>query len=244
MDRFRDRMEAGEKLAAALMEYSHANPIVLALPRGGVPVGYQVARALRAPLDVWVVRKISAPWQPEFGLGAVAEGGFVYLAHDVLAEMGVRQEDLAATIDEKRREVAERVLKFRGSNLSPDLRGRTVILVDDGIATGGTTRAALASIRAQGPEQLVLAVPVAPPETIEALGKEVDRFVCLLAPKSLRAIGLWYDDFDQVPDSEVIALLDRAREEHTNDSTRRTASLASVDDLAADEGGSHAAQHH
>jgi putative phosphoribosyl transferase len=213
MTRFRSRQEAGEKLAAALEGYAGRQPIVLALPRGGVAVGYEVARALDAPLDVWVVRKVGVPWQPELGMGAVAEGGFVHLSPDIVEQAGLLEERLSEAVEEKRREVEERARKFRGNRPRPDLRGRTVILVDDGIATGGTVRAAIRSIRAEGPRELVLAVPVAAASTMAALAGEVDHTVCLLAPEDLYAIGLWYEDFRQVSDEEVARLLESARRE-------------------------------
>jgi len=175
-----------------------------------VPVGYEVARALRAPLDVCVVRKIGVPWQPELGLGAVAEGGQVYIDQDLVRTVGISSAELSEAIKAKRLEVEERVKKFRHGRALPSLRGRTVLLVDDGIATGGTVQAAIASIRQHRPEALVLAVPVAAAAVVEELESEVDELVVLLAPETLHAIGLWYDDFEQVPDAEVITYLERA----------------------------------
>jgi putative phosphoribosyl transferase len=211
--RFRDRADAGRRLAAALASDSLANPIVLALPRGGVSVGYEVARALHAALDVWVVRKIAAPDNPELGLGAVAEGGYVHLARDLVDVVGLDDDDLRDLITARRHEVEANVRKFRGNRPPPPIRARTVIVVDDGIATGVTVCAVLRSIRAQQPDQLVLAVPVAAAETIRKLEAEVDRVVCLLAPTHLFAVGLWYEDFDQVSDDEVLRLLEAARRE-------------------------------
>lgn len=213
MDRFRDRVDAGRRLAAELASYAAEHPIVLALPRGGVPVGYEVARALSAPLDVWVVRKIGAPFQPELGVGAVAEGGFLYLSSRMLEETGLSEAGLSDQIATKRREVEARVKMFRGEHPRPILRDRTVIVVDDGIATGGTVRAAVQSIRAEGPKKVVLAVPVAAPSVVKELAADVDRVVALLTPVDLMAIGYWYDDFTQVPDDEVVRMLDRARRE-------------------------------
>lgn len=213
MARFRDRNEAGRTLAAEVVSYATESPIVLALPRGGVPVAYEVARALGGQLDVWIVRKIGVPWHPELGVGAVSEDGYVYLNQDILDNIGLSGPALTEAIDQQRREVDERVVKFRGGHPRPVLRDRTVIMVDDGIATGGTVRAAIRSIRSQQPKTLVLAVPVAAASVAATLASEVDRLVCLRTPRDLYAIGLWYDDFSQVPDQDVVALLERERRE-------------------------------
>jgi putative phosphoribosyl transferase len=207
MRRFHDREEAGRLLAEELGHYASEHPIVLALPRGGVPVASEIARALSAPLDVWVVRKIGVPWQPELGAGAVAEGGRVYLNEEIVEYAGITRAHLAELVKEKQREVEERVRLLRGDRPRPALRDRTVIVVDDGIATGGTVRAAIRSIRDQAPKAIVLAVPVAPLETVRMLSSEVDRVVCLRTPDDLDAIGLWYVDFRQVPDETVTDLL-------------------------------------
>jgi putative phosphoribosyl transferase len=214
---FDDRHDAGRQLAAELLRLAPQHPIVLALPRGGVPVGYEIAHALGAPLDIWVVRKLGVPWHPELGAGAVAENGDIYINQSVVDEVGLSERQLHALIADKRREVDARVKLLRGSRARPDLRGRTVILVDDGVATGGTVRAAIRSIRAQGPRAIVLAVPVAAPQTLRVLRSEVDRVLCLRAPADLWAIGVWYEDFSQISDEEVIGLLDRAdREAHAS----------------------------
>lgn len=215
MHRFRDRQDAGRRLAAELRSYAGEQPIILALPRGGVPVAYEIAHTLHAPLDVWVVRKVGVPWHAELGAGAVAEGGYVYLNPEVLGPVGLSEADLAQTVLAKQQEVEQRVRLFRGSRPRPALRNRTVILVDDGIATGGTVRVAVRSIRAEQPRAIVLAVPVAAPDSLRALAPEVDRVVCLQTPADLYAIGLWYEDFTQVPDHEVTRLLERARREET-----------------------------
>ncbi|AGP39550.1 phosphoribosyltransferase family protein [Sorangium cellulosum] len=208
---FRDRVDAGRRLAFALRRYREEAPVVLGLPRGGVPVAHEVARALKAPLDVWVVRKIGFPGREELGLGAVSEGGEVYLNDEVLAELGAPPEEVAELVDRKAAEVEARVKRFRRGRPPPDFEGRTVIVVDDGIATGGTVRAALRGIRRRGPRRLVLAVPVASARTLASLRPEVDEVVCLDADPHLLAIGAYYQDFSQTTDDDVIALLDRAR---------------------------------
>jgi putative phosphoribosyl transferase len=210
---FDDRRDAGLRLAEKLRHREHDRPIVIALPRGGVPVGYEVARELNAPLDVWVVRKVGVPWHPELGVGAVAEGGYTYIARGMLDALGLSEADLADTIERERLEVERRVRLFRAGRARPRLSGRDVLLVDDGIATGGTVRAAVASLRDQGPRRIVLAVPVAAPDTLEELAPEVDDSVCLLAPTAMHAIGLWYRDFRQVSNDEVVRLLAQRREE-------------------------------
>lgn len=211
--KFRSREEAGRLLADALRPYVEQSAIVVALPRGGVPVGYEVARTFGVPLEVCVVRKIGVPWQPELGMGAVAEGGVVHLSRDTLSLAGVSAAEVEAAIDAKRREVDARVHRFRGDRARAPLAGRTVILVDDGIATGGTARAAIASIRGDSPRRIVLAAPVAAPDTLAELAPYVDDTVVLLVPSALHAIGIWYDDFEQVSDEEVVRLLGRARAE-------------------------------
>lgn len=211
MNRFRDRTDAGTQLAVALRSHAKDEPLVLALPRGGVPIGYEVARALQAPLDVWVVGKLSVPWHPELAIGAVAEGGFVYLDHDILGPVGLSKPALSHLIHVKQHEVEHRVRLFRGDRPPPTLAHRSVIVVDDGIATGATARAALQSIQAQRPKRLTLAVPVAAPDAIQELVSEVDEFECLQTPPHLYAVAMWYRDFSQVSNDEVIALLERSR---------------------------------
>lgn len=210
--RLRDREDAGRRLAARLEPYADRRPIVLALPRGGLPVGFEIAAALHAPLDIWIVRKLGLPWHPELGVGAVAEGGYTEISRDILTNVGLEDDELELIAKRERAEVEARVRRFRRGHPAPELRGRTVIVVDDGIATGATVRAALQSIRSQAPAQLVLAVPVAPADTLAQLQPLVDDIVCLLTVRDLYAIGLWYEQFDQVPDATVLDLLERARE--------------------------------
>ncbi len=209
--RFRDREEAGRLLAEQLREYVGEAPIVLALPRGGVAVGYEIARALDVPLDVMIVRKLGVPWHPELGMGALAEGGALYLNQEVLAAADLNTEEIAKVIADETRELQRRVQRYRGGRPLQYLRGRTVILVDDGLATGGTARAAVRALRGFGARSIILAVPVAAAQTAEALREEVDALVCVQEPSDLWAIGAWYDDFHQMSDEEVLVLLDQAR---------------------------------
>ncbi|HEY5951113.1 MAG TPA: phosphoribosyltransferase [Kofleriaceae bacterium] len=207
---FADRRTAGRDLAQALIHHAGTNAIVLGLPRGGVAVAEEVARVLGATLDVWVVRKLGAPHQPELGMGAIAEGPAVVLDRSIVRALGVSRADIFEVARREMNEVSRRVERFRQGRAAPDLQGRTVILVDDGIATGGTTRAAIRAIKKRRPARLVLAVPVASPDVVEALGREVDEVVCLYEPEPMYAIGLWYEDFRQVPDEEVARVLARA----------------------------------
>jgi len=208
--RFRDREEAGRLLAERLREYVHEAPVLLALPRGGVAVGYEIARALDVPLEVMMVRKLGVPWHPELGMGALAEGGAVYLNRDVLTSADVGAEELRTVIAEETRELERRVQRYRGGRQLPPLTGRTVILVDDGLATGGTARAAVRALRGFGARRIILAVPVAASQTAQQLREEVDVLVCADEPSNLWAIGAWYEDFHQMSDEEVLILLDQA----------------------------------
>lgn len=211
---FKDRTEAGRRLGGCLLDYRNTNPLVLALPRGGVPVGLEVSRVLGAPLDVFIVRKLGAPDQPELGIGAVAQGGTRLLNQYLLDRLGVSEAYLERVTRWEREEVERRSRLLRGDRSAPQTRGRTVILVDDGLATGATARAAIAAIRESEPRRLVLAVPVCAARTAEALRPEVDELVSLETPADLQAIGLWYEDFEQVPDAEVLVFLETARREH------------------------------
>jgi putative phosphoribosyl transferase len=212
--RFRDRADAGKQLAEKLSKYSaRGDVIVLALPRGGVPVAYEVAKALNAPLDVFLVRKIGLPSHEEFAMGAIASGGTVLINDEVTRTYGVSQQHVDAAIARERSELERREREYRGPRKLPDLRGRTVILVDDGLATGASMRAAAAAVRALGPARIVVAVPIAPAETCEVLREEADEVVCALTPEPFYAVGLWYQDFAQMTDSEVTELLERGRRE-------------------------------
>jgi putative phosphoribosyl transferase len=209
---FANRQQAGAALAAVLRPLALVDPVVLALPRGGVPVAAEVARALHARLDLLLVRKIGAPFNPELAVAAVVDAAEDDLVVDtgLMHELGLRRADIEAQAVDERAEIARRrALYLRGRARVP-LAGRTAIIVDDGIATGTTGRAALKGLQRSGAAALVLAVPVAPPDTVRALAGEGWRLVCLRQPQPFRAVGLHYDDFHQVSDAEVVALLDEA----------------------------------
>lgn len=207
MKRFADRAEAGRQLAAALQDYRGHDPLVLGLPRGGVPVAYQVAAALRAPLDVLVVRKLGVPYQPELAFGAIGEGGVEVLNDAVLRRTGLSRDDMAAVEAEQRTELQRRIDRYRGGQPGLDPRGRTVLIVDDGFATGATARAAALVARARGAGTVVLAAPIGAPDTLDMLREVADEVVCLGAPRDFMAVGQGYDDFGQTSDEEVCALL-------------------------------------
>ncbi len=208
--RFADRTDAGRRLATRLTHLRDEAPIVLALPRGGVVVGHEIARALAAPLDIIAVRKIGAPHHPEFAIGALADGRHPQLLLDDAAvrEVGVSRSELRRAIRVEWNELRRRERLYRGAEPRLDLQGRTVIVVDDGIATGCTIRAALRALRRSNPRRLILATPVAPPETLALLCDECDEIVCLLQPAAFHAVALYYDDFEQTIDQEVVRLLE------------------------------------
>ncbi|HUJ25376.1 MAG TPA: phosphoribosyltransferase family protein [Myxococcales bacterium] len=210
--RFRDRVEAGQQLAELLKPLRDENPLVLALPRGGVPVGYEVARALGAALDVLVVRKLGAPGQPELGLGAIAEGGAMWVDPSLLRELDVSPHDLEQIAHREAMELERRIAMYRGGRPLPAMKDRTVIVVDDGVATGATVRAAIKAIVEQKPRRLILAVPVIAAEAVRVLRREVDDLVRVVAPEDFYAVGAWYDEFSQTGDEEVISLLEKARD--------------------------------
>jgi len=213
---YRDRTEAGQALAAKLAAHAdRPDVLVLALPRGGVPVAFEVAQALHAPLDVFLVRKLGVPGREELAMGALATGGVRVLNEDVVAALGIAEPAIAAVIREEEQELQRREQLYRGDRPAPDVRGRTVILVDDGLATGSTMRAALAALRQQGPARLVVAVPVGAAETCADFRAEADEVVCARTPEPFYAVGLWYNDFSQTTDEEVHELLERAAEAGT-----------------------------
>jgi len=207
---FADRRQAGRALAERLHGLTEERLVVLGLPRGGVPVAYEIAAALKAPLDVLVARKIGAPGNAELGIGAVAEGGVRVLSDEAIRSLLISEEELERATALAASEVVERVRRYRAERPPISLRNRTVVVVDDGLATGGTARAALRAVRAQGAWRVVLAVPVGVPDTVSGLAREADAVLCLLEPQPLWAIGLWYGDFAQVSDEEVQELLSRA----------------------------------
>ncbi len=203
---FADRRAAGRELASRLAVLAPEQPLVLGLARGGIPVAFEIAQTLDAPLDVLVARKIGAPENPEFGIGAVAEGEPPMIDTETLRWLRISDADLQRAVVRARAEVDARVARYRGDR-PLDVTGRTVIVVDDGIATGGTARAALHAVRAKGPRRLVLAVPVGVPSTLRELAAVADEVVCLAAPEQMRAVGAWYEDFSQTTDDEVLTLL-------------------------------------
>jgi len=211
---FRDRIEAGRRLAEKLAGYANRpDVLVLALPRGGVPVAAEVARALNAPLDVFLVRKLGLPGQEEFAMGAVATGGVRVLNEPLIHAFGISDAVVERVVAREEQELARRERLYRGDRPPADVRGRTVILVDDGLATGATMLAAIKALRQQQPARIVVAVPTAAPETCDALRAEVDDVVCAVTPEPFYSVGLWYEDFSQTTDDEVRALLERSRQE-------------------------------
>lgn len=208
---FHDRFDAGRQLAAKLVAFGNdPNLLILALPRGGVPVAFEIARSLRAPLDVWVVRKIGAPQIPEFALGAIAPGGIEMIDPVSARQMRTTPEQIRAIVDRERSELERREAAYRGSRPHLDVTGKTVIVVDDGLATGSTMRAAVAALRQRGPARVVVAAPVAARQVCARLADEADEVVCLWTPPDLESVGQWYDDFSQTSDEEVCELLNRA----------------------------------
>ena len=210
---FRNREGAGHRLTEKLVGYRDEDPMVLALPRGGVPVGYETSRSLRASMDVFIARKLGAPGQPEFGIRAVAQSGMRALAKDAHPALGVPDDCIDGAAEEETAEIERRLRLFCGDRPEPEVRGRTAILVDDGLATGVTARAAVEAVGRRGLRRLVLAVPVCAAQKLKTLRSEVNELVCLETTSDLMAIGLLYEDFYKVPDEEVLVLLKRAGRE-------------------------------
>jgi predicted phosphoribosyltransferase len=211
--RFRDRTEAGRVLAERLREYADGDDVVvLALPRGGVPVAHEVAKALHAPLSVFVARKLGVPGYPELAMGAIASGGSVVLDEGLVGRLGVSRQQLQQVVIDEAGEVARREELYRGGRELPDLEGKTVILVDDGLATGATMRAAALALRELNPAKIVVAVPVAAEETCRQFEDVADHVVCAVTPRPFYAVGQWYEDFDQTTDEDVRDLLAQSRD--------------------------------
>jgi predicted phosphoribosyltransferase len=211
---FRNRSEAGRWLAERLQAYAHRpDVIVLALPRGGVPVGFELARALDAPLDVFLVRKLGLPGQEELAMGAIASGGVRVLNDDVVRALAVPPSVIDSVARREEQELKRREQAYRGSQPPPDVRGKVVILVDDGLATGSTMRAAVQAVKQMQPARVVVAVPVAAAPTRDEIGAQVDEIVCSTPPEPFLAVGRWYEDFSQTTDDEVRDLLERAARE-------------------------------
>ncbi len=208
---FLDRRDAGRQLAVQVTALARQRPVVIALPRGGVPVAFELAQHLAAPLDVLAVRKLGAPANPEYGVGAIAEDGTSVLDPDVARRVGMTGEVLAATLEREARELRRRVEVYRDGRAPLDVRGRTVIVVDDGLATGLTDLAAVRALRARGAARIVVAVPVGARESIDRVGAEADEIICHTVPRRLVGVGRWYQDFSPVSDREVVALLAAAR---------------------------------
>ncbi len=205
---FADRREAGQRLAEELSDYADRDDVlVLALPRGGVPVGFEIAQRLNAPLDVFLVRKLGSPHNPELAMGAIATGDVRVMNRDVVRSLGIGEDQISRVAERERQELKRREDAYRGARPSPTVKGKTVILVDDGLATGATMRAAVQALRTRGPEEIVVAVGTAPPQTAAELRKEVDRLVCLMTPEPFFGVGGSYSDFSQTTDEEVRELL-------------------------------------
>lgn len=208
MKPYHDRREAGMALAHCLANYANqSHTLILALPRGGVPVAYEMAKALHLPLDVFIVRKLGVPTHPELAMGAMAEGDVIVMNHGIVQECGVSESAVQAVIKAESQELSRRQLVYRGGRALPPLHELTIILVDDGVATGASLRAAIDALNVLKPAKLVVAVPVADPEVATALAAGVDDFICPLKPAVLKAVGAWYEQFPQVDDATVRQLL-------------------------------------
>lgn len=208
---FENRQEAGKKLGVQLLKFRNQSPFVLALPRGGVPIGFEIAEILHAPLEVLVIRKIGISGNAEFGIGAVAEGGIKVFDQRTIQLMGVDAKEIETTVKLEEVELQRRVKTYRENRALPDLTGKTAILVDDGMATGMSARAAILSVQKLNPKKIVLATPVCLLDVAEGLKNLVDELVCLAKPFEFMAVGIWYKDYHQISDQEVVALLQKAR---------------------------------
>ena len=212
MLRFRDRTQAGRRLAESLADYAkRGDAIVLGLPRGGVPVAFEIAKTLDIPMDIFLVRKLGVPGHEELAMGAIASGGVRVLNDDVIHALGISDRAVAEVAAREQHELERRNRLYRGEQAAPDLRNKLVILTDDGLATGATMQAAVNAVRAQQPAQVVVAVPTAAPDTCDMLAQQVDRIVCLMTPEPFGGVGAWYEDFSQMTDDEVRGILEEAQ---------------------------------
>jgi predicted phosphoribosyltransferase len=208
---YRDRVDAGKQLAKRLMDYADRDDVlVLALPRGGVPVAYEVAKSLRVPLDIFLVRKLGVPGHEELAMGAISTGGVRVLNDDVVSYLGIPGDVIDAVAAGELKELERRERAYRGNRPEPDVRGKTVILIDDGLATGSTMRAAAAALRQQNPARIIVAVPVSAPQICDEYRMGVDEIICAKTPEPFLGVGMWYEDFSQTTDDEVRALLSKA----------------------------------
>lgn len=209
-----DRTEAGQLLADRLTNYADRDDVlILALPRGGVPIAYEIAKKLHLPLDICLVRKLGVPKQQELAMGAIATGNIVKINRDIVEWSNVSRDAIEQTIEREKEELERRDRTYRGERPLPQIRDRSIIIVDDGIATGATIRAAIATLRQQQPKEIIIAVPVASPAVCRSLAAEADKIICLIQPESLQSISLWYEDFSQTSDEEVRDLLAKAKSE-------------------------------
>ena len=236
MIRFRDRSDAGRQLAERLESHAHRpDALVLGLPRGGVPVAFEVARSLGAPLDVFLVRKLGVPGHEELAMGAVATGGIRVLNNEIVHDLGIQESEIEAAVAREQQELARRERLYRGGLPSPEVEDKTVILVDDGLATGATMRAAVRALKQQHPARIIIAVPTASPDACEALKTEADEVVCVITPEPFFAVGYWYDNFAQTTDAEVRDLLARYQSRDASPRSDSTGSGPSALRRAADE---------
>ena len=219
---YRDRIDAGRQLAARLSDYANRDDVlVLALPRGGVPVAYEVAKALRVPLDIFLVRKLGVPGYEELSMGAISTGGVRVLNDDVVNYLGIPGEVIDAVAADELRELERRERAYRGDRPEPDVQSKTVILIDDGLATGSTMRAAAAALRQKNPARVVVAVPVSASQTCDEYRMGVDEIICAKTPEPFLGVGQWYDDFSQTTDEEVRQLLARAEAANASETENR-----------------------
>jgi predicted phosphoribosyltransferase len=221
---YRDRVDAGKQLAKRLTDYADRDDVlVLALPRGGVPVAYEVAKSLRVPLDIFLVRKLGVPGHEELAMGAISTGGVRVLNDDVVSYLGIPGDVIDAVAAGELKELERRERAYRGNRPEPDVRGKTVILIDDGLATGSTMRAAAAALRQQNPARIIVAVPVSAPQICDEYRMGVDEIICAKTPEPFLGVGMWYEDFSQTTDDEVRALLSKARHDANQTNQRELA---------------------